>query len=182
MKRRSLIIITLAMVTFGCAHTHKINLSSQPSTFNKINANLKSKKARITLANGQAFTGKGPQIAPDSTFWFDPGTNNKYTVSTLEVEKIVTKKRGRGALDGLKYGAIFGGAAGLIVGIIARFPVFDEDEGAGGYGVDWTIAGLVFVGAIEAGLLGLPIGAIIGSKDKYIIIAPDDSSSNNINK
>lgn len=177
MIRPSLIIITLAMVTFGCAHTHKINLSSQPSTFNKINANLKSKKAKITLANGQTFVGKGTQIAFDSTFWFDPGTNNKYTVSSLEVEKIVTKKRGRGALDGLKYGALIGGAAGLMIGVLTG-----ADEDPKGFGPDIDIAGWTVMLAVDGALLGLPIGAIAGSKDKYIIIAPEDSSSNNIDK
>ena len=49
---------------------------------------------------------------------------------------------------------------------------WEEDEYVGpgsilGWGVWWAANGII---------LGLPIGAIKGSKDKYILIAPIDSS------
>ena len=99
----------------------------------------------------------------------------KHTVSTLEINKIVTLKRCRGALEGLKYGALIGCTAGFIWGAAHGLPLTKEDDE---YGFGSILACCSF-GTIYAGAHGLPIGLIIGSKDKYIFVAPLDSSLNN---
>jgi hypothetical protein len=147
-----------------------------PSIINEANGTLKNQKTRITLADGSTLMGKGPKIGPDSTFWYDPATNNKYTASTSEIEKIVTLKRGRGALEGLKYGAFIGCTAGLIVGAVGGAPLYSGDDQYG----PGSILACGWVGAFHAGVIGLPIGAIVGSKDEYILIAPEDSSLTDI--
>ena len=76
-----------------------------------------------------------------------------------------------GVLEGLKYGALIGCTAGFIYGVANGLPLIKVEDDYFG-----DILSCCSFGTIYAGAHGLPIGAIIGSKDKYIIVAPIDSS------
>jgi hypothetical protein len=164
MNARFLLIIAVAIGVSGCAHTHRVNLSSEPSAFDEINARLKDKDVEITSVDGRTFTGKSPQLAPDSTSWYDPETYHQSTVATSEIRRIVTLKRLRGALEGLKYGALIGAAAGLGYGVASG-----ADEDAHGYGPDIDTPSWGVMLAADGALVGLVVGTIVGSKDEYVI-------------
>lgn len=179
MKKLSLIILTFSIIIFGCSHTHKINLASEPSPFDEINTILKSQKARITLVSGRAFKGKGPQITRDSTFWFDPKTNEKHTVSNSRIDKIVVMKRWRGIWEGLGYGLLIGGAVGAIGHVIIGDPSMGAPGGPSN-NLELAITAGWIAGFYSSTLIGCPIGLLKGSKDKYVFISlPVDSSLTN---
>ena len=70
---------------------------------------------------------------------------------------------------------LIGCTAGLIYGVASGLPLYKEDDE---YGFGSLVACCSF-GTIYAGVHGLPIGVILGSKDKYIFVAPIDSSLTN---
>lgn len=164
MNARFLTIMVVAAAVSGCAHTHRINLSSGPSTFDEVNARLENKAVTIISADGRTFTGKSPQFAPDFTSWFDPETYRQATIATSEIRKIVTLKRSRGALEGLKYGALIGAAAGLSYGVASG-----ADKDPQGYGPDIDTPGWGVMLAADGALVGLVVGTIVGSRDEYVI-------------
>ncbi len=171
MRSLSLFTVLLSMFLLGCSHTHIIDVASAPSELDEINHAMNNSKVKITLTDERVFTGMNPRIGEDSTSWFDSALGEKRAFPHSAIEKIVIKKRFRGAWEGIKYGALFGGATGLIIGF-----AIDADEDAGGYGPDLSVAGVTFFGALGSALVGLPVGTIIGSKDEYIIVAPPNSS------
>ena len=152
------IIVTLSVLTTSCTHIRHY------STFDEINTITKGKNANITLINEKDLIGKGIYIAPDSTFWLDPNTGNKQSIITSEVSSIVFKKRVQGAAEGLFLGLLGGVTAGILIG----WASFDKpDIWFGSAKESATFGG--FVLGCFGGLLGIPIGAIVGSKDKFII-------------
>jgi hypothetical protein len=88
-------------------------------------------------------------------------------VATSEIGTVVIKKRGRGALEGLGIGILAGAVTGALIGFASGdddpqtvfLPLTAEEKALEG--------GIVLGGA--GGLLGLPIGAAVGSKDKFVL-------------
>ena len=157
MKMLCFIIVTLSVLTTSCTHIR------QYSTFDEINTRTKGKNAKITLINEQDLIGRGIYITPDSTFWIDPNTSYKKSIITQAVSSIVINNRGRGTLEGLGLGLLGGIATGVSIGLLSGYEpgdIFTAEMKALLLGI-----GLGGIG----GLLGLPIGTAVGSKDKFII-------------
>ena len=185
MAKKILVIITLIIYIFGCAQTNinyqKVNLDSQPSKMNEINAILKNKNAKIILTSGSELDVKSPQIARDSTFWIDTATHNNQSAATSDIKKIIIQRPEKGAEKYLKQGALVGGAYGILFGFsFVRGAKRDKDRSLENYIKFTTIWGATF--AAIGGLFGLPIGAAIGSEEHYIISVPKDTSLNKIEK
>jgi hypothetical protein len=144
----------------GCTHIRKY------STFDEINTKTKDKNAKITLISEQNLIGKDIYIAPDSTFWLNPNTKNKQSIITSEVSSIAFKNSWRGKLDGLLLGFLGGAVIGVTIGYLQG----DDDPGMMmGLNAELkAVLGGIGLGGI-GGLLGIPIGTIIGSNDKFII-------------
>lgn len=161
MKPREVMIIALAVFTSQCTHIRQVH------SFDDINKAAAGKPASMTLTNGRVLSGKGLEVAIDSTFWLDSVTGRKQSIATSEVGKVVIKKRGRGALEGLGIGILTGAVTGAVIGFASGdddpktvfLPLTAEEKALGG--------GIVLGAA--GGLLGLPIGAAVGSKDKFIL-------------
>lgn len=173
MKQQSLIIITLSIFIFGCTHTHKINPRSSATILAELNQQLQGQEGTIFLTDMQEFVGSSIQVRNDSVFWVEPSQGEHKRISRSEVRKIILLKRGRGALEGLGIFALIGGVSG---GLLTASYVCGrvEDCDTGGAFLDGAILGAVGAGVV----FGLPIGAAIGSRDEYILIAPTDSTSN----
>ncbi len=165
MKKLCLIIYTLSLLFTGCTHICKY------STLGELNNKIKDKEAKITLINELDLIGKDINIYTDSTFWLDPNTENKQSIITSEVSSIITKSRWQGVLEGLGLGLLGGAAIGAIIG-------FESYEGPDLL-VGSPAGAALFVGffcGILGGLLGIPIGAIVGSKDEFIINRKDETT------
>ena len=120
MKTRYIIIIALAAFTSKCTHIR------HPFTFDDINQAAEGKKAHIALTNGSVFNGKNIQIAHDSTSWLDFNTGNIQSIATSQINNIVLKKSGRGALEGFGIGILSGAVTGALIG----FASGDDDPEA----------------------------------------------------
>jgi hypothetical protein len=178
MRNGLLTIIVIVVSISGCTHIHKIDMTSEYSKIKETNDHLHDQKTKITLIDSRTITALNPQITADSVSWFDPALDSRNSFHVSEIKNISILKRGRGAWEGFRVGAIFGGIAGLLFGGIATA---DDTPGRDPtLGADISPMAIAFIGAAGAGLIGLPIGAMTGSKDKYILIAPVDSLSNRI--
>jgi hypothetical protein len=168
MKMPLSIIISSTLFFSACTHIRK------PLVFDDINKMTTGKHANVSLLNGRVLSGSDIQIARDSTFWRDLTTNKKQSIATSEVSNIIIKKSDRGALEGAGLGLLFGGVAGAVIGFASG-----DDPGVGKGGFEEIVAytagqkafgyGIVLGGA--GGLLGLYIGAAVGSKDKFVVNA-----------
>lgn len=160
MKTRYIVIISAIIFVSNCTHIRR------PFLFDDINKAGIGKKVGITLTNGCVFNGKSIQITHDSTSWLDSNTKNTQSIATSQIKSTVLKKSGRGALEGLGLGILSGAITGALIGFVSGdddpqtvFLPYTAEEKAVGYGVVLGAAG---------GLLGLPIGAAVGSKDKFL--------------
>ena len=154
-----LIIITVVFVS-NCTHVRR------PFTFDDVNKAGIGKKTYIALTSGRVFNGKSIRITHDSTSWLDFRTDDTQSISTSQIKSIIVKKSGRGALEGFGIGVLSGAVIGAVIGFLSGdddpqtvFMPYTAEEKALGYGVVLGGAG---------GLLGVPIGAAVGSKDKFV--------------
>lgn len=164
------IIAIIEIVFFlGCAHTKSYSdFVSEASSFRQNDI------LTITLIDEEKFSGNQLMFTKDSLCWNNAKTNERQSVLLSNVRKIEIKKHGRGALDGLKIGALSGGFIGILVGGSLQNSN-PEDEGTGEY-FDSGKAAIV-VGAIGAACGGI-IGSIIGSiKGSQVVYYFDKDSS-----
>jgi len=165
----TLLAFSIFMLT-SCTHLRTF------STFDDINAVSKDRKGQIILVNGVGYTGRSFHLADDSTHWRDLNTNESQSISTSQIHAIAIKKSSRGAWEGFGLGLLAGAVSGVVIGLmsgdesasgvlelgILRIGPFPSSEGGNALGY-----GIVFGGL--GGLVGLPIGAATGSKDKFVL-------------
>jgi len=153
MKVYSFVLIALTVFISGCTHTRHFSTTE----FDGVNKITERKKATIKLANGNVIFGRDIQISQDSTFWLESKTGHKRSIPTLEVSQIVLLRRGRGALHGFGFGFLIGGLLGT------------QDSQTELGTIDASAATVLVDGAIMGLFVGLPIGALVGSREKLVI-------------
>jgi hypothetical protein len=167
MKPRYIIIIALAVFTSRCTHLRQVQ------SFDEINKVAAGKPARVTLTDGRVLSGKGLQMATDSTSWLDSTTGRKQSIVTTEIDKVVIKKRGRGALEGLGMGVLAGAVIGFALGDDPPCEPYPNDLFGIGQslceGFRLSAGEKALAGAGGGGLWGMIIGAAVGSKDKFVL-------------
>ncbi len=167
MKTRNFFLLTVTLfLCSGCTHLRTFK------TYDDINAVSKDRKGQIILVNDRGFAGRDFHLADDSTRWRDLNTNEAQSISTSQIREIKIKKSGRGAWEGFGLGLLAGVVSGVVIGFVSG-----DDPGAGEQGLQDLFAntagekalgyGVVFGGL--GGLVGLPVGAATGSKDKFIL-------------
>lgn len=176
MKTISFILIISIIHFISCSSTYTISHSK--SAYDELNEELEGERGEIILTNGDLVVGKNIKIWVDSLSCVESNSEAKMFIPTLDIKKIAITNHWRGAWDGFRYGALIGGVTGLIVGIAAGLPFDPEEDGGGWGGAKIGTLGLIFGIGINAGLIGLPIGAIIGHTDKYVLNMPADLSAN----
>ncbi len=135
----------------------------KPSTYEQINNEAKrGVEAQLSLLDGQTFITKNLHVEEDSVRWDDPNADEKQSVSTLMVSDIIFFKRNRAARDGLGYGAVLGAISGLVIG----YAQGDEPE-------ERFFFNTKEEKAMGLGLLGIPMGAIVGSFINSAVFASD---------
>jgi hypothetical protein len=158
MKACGVGVLALLVVAVGCTHTTVMNPSNL-QTCARLNDDVGHRKAAITLTDGRNFAAKGLLLAPDSTSWLDPRTEELRTVPTAEVMEIRIVRHGKGALQGLGIGFLTGALTGAVVGFA------DGDDPPGWFSMTAEQkAGVLAVGPVA--------GAAVGSRDIYRFEAP----------
>ncbi len=167
MKAVIFISIMLTPMLIGCIHNYTVRPTSS-ADYASLNQHALRQQAIVTLLDGRAFYADKLQFAPDSTSWLDPNTRSVMAVHTTKVSDVRFVRRGRGALEGLGIGLLGGVLTGALIGLAGG----DEPEDFGCLPV-CTAKAKAFFGGITfgaiGGLIGLPIGAMAGSKDVYHI-------------
>ena len=151
----------------GCIHTQAPTLG-EPGGYASLNRRAGGQDARVTLADGRLLPAAALQVTPDLTSWIDPASGAVMNVATSEVTAVQFTHRGRGALEGLGIGLLSGAAVGALAGLASG----DDDPGILAFTAEEkALLGGAFFGGI-GGLLGLPFGAAVGSKDVYVLEPP----------
>jgi len=168
MKTRTLPLLMLAMSFFSaCTHLRTFK------TYDDINTFSKDREGWIKLSTGGVIAGQDIQISSDSTLWREPDSNQRQSVATSQIREISIKNSGRGAWEGFGIGLLAGAVTGAVIGFasgddpeqgleilpLSLFQITAEQKAA---------IGAILGGGI-GGLVGLPIGASTGSKDKFVL-------------
>ena len=171
MKAVIVISLMLTPTLMGCAHNYTVR-PTEPEDYTSLNQRALQKQAIVTLMDGRTVPADKLRFAPDSTSWIDPNTRKVMTVRTTGVSNIRFVRRGKGALQGFGIGLLGGAVGGAIIGIAISDESADAPFTPGA--APFTVG--IFFGGV-GGLIGIPIGAAIGSKDVYHIQSGDANAT-----
>lgn len=148
----------------GCTHMRTF------STYDEITAAAKDQLAELNLLDGGVIECRDVRVAADTTTWLDFDDCRRST-ATRDVGEIVIVRRGRGAWEGFRVFMV-GGSVLAAGGTILMIAALGSDDPSSGYlGIAAIIAVIKSIGFGVVGgvLLGVPLGAAIGSNDVYVI-------------
>ncbi len=166
-------ILLFSTFFFSCTTMKLVN--TDQINFYDLNAKHESDDVTIIKKNQEIIKGHDLKVTQDSTT-LNGSTQNKLFIPTGQIKEIIFKDSWDGAVDGFTYGFLTGAGTGIIA-------VLAKDEG-GNKGDTFPILASVIIGTawgLAFGLVGLPVGAAIGHKYKYVFIAPSHPTSQNIN-
>jgi hypothetical protein len=148
----------------GCSSMHALDLRDdfRLETFNH---QIRDRVGRLETVDGREFRGTRWLVLPDSTSWWDSRAGELMKVPTREVSEIVLKRYGRGAGDGLLFGALTGMILGAGLGLTG-------DEGLA-LTNEWAMVVLGGFGLVVGGVTGALPGYIIGHSDHYLLNPPE---------
>jgi tetratricopeptide (TPR) repeat protein len=152
MKKCICIILILLLLYAGCSSIQHLKYPLE------CYSRTAGEKASVTLASGELINGTIQKIWLDSLEQTLPISSELLRIPASEIRKIKTKDSSKGAMDGLLYGSITGG---IVSGIAAAVIVQKESRYAG-------MILLIPLVAIAGGIIGMPIGLIVGHSDTYV--------------
>jgi hypothetical protein len=159
--RMMALVATLLLA--ACTHRYSIEMGNEIDHRPIVRKSEKG-AVKVTLADGTRERAKKIRFGADSVSWTDPLTGNSRVLSHGEVQQFMTVSHGRGAIEGLGAGIGMGVALGLMWGVA-------EGNEAPGEFFSFTAGQYALVGALifgsAGGIVGLPIGGIVGSHDVY---------------
>lgn len=126
-----------------------------------VNRRARRRQARVTLADGTAYLADRLQMTRDATTWFDPATGAMYRITTASVADVGFRDGKRGTLRGLAIGMAAGALSGIVVGFASGDDPPDE-------WFAYTASEKALLGGLVLGVLGAPVGAILGSASKEL--------------
>ncbi len=119
-------ILLFAMSLQGCTHTQRLSATSPQSSYDRVNARLAGRTAKVRLDNGGLFDLHNVQLGPDSARWLSP-IEGRVTLPAQALISAEIKSASRGMLDG----ALIGGVFGIGIGFLAENDdVYDGCEGS----------------------------------------------------
>jgi hypothetical protein len=163
------LIVVLTFLFSGCTSVHLMEPSE--ASYSKTNSELQGKKVQITLTNGETIKAEQIEITDHAISYNNLDLQSRQTVPVSKVNEITFKNRGRSALAGFAIGAFIGAPIGALLSYVGAAVSEHPDPGSK------AIPGALVYGVGTGLVLGLPIGAAIGSKDKYMFTIPADSSA-----
>ena len=119
----------------------------------------------MVLTDGQELQVRQLWVTSDFTYWIDQQIKQQarptyIAVATSQIKEVRFIRRGTGALQGMGFGFLFGAAVGFAAG---------EDCSTTNKIFCLSRGDLATVLGVTSALIGLPIGAIIGHRDDYLI-------------
>ncbi len=144
------------------------NDADQTDLYENINQGTRGRNAVLILWDGQELQVRQLWVTSDFTYWIDPKIKQqaspKYVaVATSQIKDVRFTSRVKGTLQGWGFGFLLGTVVGLATGAP------DEDCSGGNYGPCIDKTGWVLLLGAGGAALGLPIGAMRGHRDVYVI-------------
>ncbi len=163
MKTMQATLLLLIVCFVGCSSTHRLRLAHEED-FASLNNRAFLKKVMVTFVDGRKIKVANLRMTSDSTYWNNPQIKQQpsptyMAVATSQIKEVRFIRRGESALQGMGFGFLFGAVVGYAAGEDCppnAFICFPREEVAVVFG-------------LTGALIGLPIGAIIGHRDTYII-------------
>lgn len=156
------IVLFLSVLVFisSCSSTHQL------LNYTEIKDKTEGRNVLIKLKNDEEIEGEIVEVDTDSILNKKLMFKENIIIPISVIKRIHFRSYSKGAIDGLRVG----GHAGFIVGAIAGAFLVGESPTGRGSGAGWWI--IPAAGAIVGmgwGIVGMPFGAIIGHKNKYIL-------------
>jgi hypothetical protein len=162
--RYSLLVIG-CIVVVGCTHTKELDKHSEG--YAQVNREAAARTVEVTTADGRKWKADGLRIDGDFATWMDPESGNVQQVPSASIQEVQYQKRGRGALEGLAFGVL----TGVVVGAVIGFADGDDEPGWFSMRAEEKAAGAGLGLGLATGLVGIPIGAVVGSTEVCRLIA-----------
>ena len=172
MKKQLLFIFYLLLLCLtGCSSTYYIK--NDPTSLDEFNEELQGNAGTIVLKDGPDISARRMHINEDSSSWVEVKTFLNVTklakdtsrAATADIEKIVLKNKGLGAVEGLAFGAI----GGSFVGKIMASNQGDDLKKQLDAGI-----GSLLLGTVGGAVLGL----MIGHSYHYILTDSEEARRN----
>ena len=155
MKKLVASILLLSFTLSACSHViPKYQNESKSEFYARINKLTKNKTVLLKMASEQTIECKELQLNPDSTKYRDVNSNSLRTIATNKIISASFNEGERGAWEGLLFGTLIGGVAGLI-------PNFILPKGTSHPSGDPM---LIIYGAIAGAVIGVIYGSYNESK------------------
>jgi len=166
MKRIRSLFLGLVIMLIGCTQNRNVRSSTD---YVALTEKSQRQQAIVTFRDQKKMIAKKVRFAPDSTTWVMPVTHKLISIQTTDVSEVRFTKRVKGALQGAGFGLLGGALFGVVAGL-------SSDEGGFFTPNELAVIGGVYFAAL-GGIIGLPVGALIGSKEVYHIQADQTKST-----
>lgn len=158
----------ILFLLYFCACSSTYRFQNSDFSLAELNTRIEGGSASVVLTNGREYDGHNFVIGNQKIFWIDSRSGKAYSVSPSDVQKIIDRDHGKGAIEGIGAGFASGFSLGALIGLLS----FDPDAEHGwvepdSYGSAALGAGLLL--GIPIAIAGLPIGALAGHQDIFFI-------------
>ncbi len=159
MKTVQATFLLLIVCLLGCTSTHRLRPAHEED-YVLLNNRAAQKHAMVTFVGGRKIRVDDLRMTADSTYW-----NYSNKIASAQIKEVRFISRGKGTLQGWGFGFLLGAVVGLAT--IEGAP--DEDCSGPNYGPCIDKTGWVLLFGAGGAALGLPIGAMRGHRDVYVI-------------
>ena len=169
MRIQTLLALLLVIALAGCGSVRDVHTGTTAEIEqSRVNRTMRGRLARVYMNSGEKIYGAGVRVAPDSTSWVDPQSATYVVVATDDVSKITLMRAGQGALVGIGAGLVVGVATGILRANL-------EGDDPVGQPISLTqsekMTVLPLAHSAYASLVTTPLGAIIGRKNTFRLVA-----------
>lgn len=169
MRKLSWVVLS-AILCQGCTSYHTFEMGKSSELVAEINEKAEIKSADIIMLDGDRHSVINLYFQPDSSHWYSENEVTWMNYSNTDINYIVFVDGKKGAWDGLKIGSGLGLLFGITICTLMSFVMPGDcvDGCAYKYPFDCALkAGSIM--AVIGGLIGIPIGGIVGHTDIYTI-------------
>jgi len=168
MKIYYVLWIPIGFLILDCSHTHRMGLTDIEHYYGGINQKCEGREGKIQAFGNREISGRNIYVTQDSIRWIDPETGSVHALPTSDVTSVEIKRGGRGALEGMGIGFL----SGATIGAFGGFASGDDPPGWFSMTAEQKAAGGGLVLGLSGAIIGLPVGALVGSKDIFILSNP----------
>lgn len=158
------------MLMQGCTSYHTYDVRNSSEFIAEINKKAETKRTSITMFSGDQYSVADLVVKPDSSYWYSENEVDWMNYSNADISHIVFVDGKRGVWDGIKIGSGIGLLFGISLCTLLSFAMPGDCVDGCAYQYPFDCALKAGIGlAVIAGLIGIPIGAIVGHTDIYTI-------------